>query len=135
MKRLWGTPSNAKALTTYENFQLLSVEKTYHSTLQQEGQNKSEIYLFVCWKRRESKWDLGKVEWWRSFPWNVLVGKMLIQIISSRNAIRANATLEAHWNLFWKSVNNSSCRQDQQEIAKDTWVEKKRKEYGKDLTI
>ena len=55
MKRLWGTPSNAKALTTYENFQLLSVEKTYHSTLQQEGQNKSEIYLFVCWKRRESK--------------------------------------------------------------------------------
>ena len=34
-----------------------------------------------------------------------------------------------------KSVKNSSCRQDQQEIAKDTWVEKKRKEYGKDLTI
>lgn len=63
MKRLWGTPSNATALTTYENFELLSVEKTYHSTLQQEGQNKSEIYLFVCWKRRESKWDLGKVEW------------------------------------------------------------------------
>ena len=135
MKRLWGNSLKCYSVDNIWKFSMLPVEKTYHSTLQQEGQNKSEIYLFVCWKRRESKWDLGKVEWWRSFPWNVLVGKMLIQIISSRNAIRANATLEAHWNLFWKSVNNSSCRQDQQEIAKDTWVEKRSKEHGKDLTI